>query len=102
MLSKREVLKILKKFKMKLKFHQMKMTDVARTTAFEVVEIESEIAEIERFVDAVSSFVVAVVSFAVLIDLRFDALIASIVVSIAVTKLFAFDVVKMNLMMIKS
>ena len=54
-----------------MKFHQIKMTDVARTT-------ESEIAEIERLVDAVFRFVVAVVSFAVLIDFRFDALIVSI------------------------
>ena len=95
---------------MKLKFHQMKITDIARTTAFEIAEIESEIAEIEfaeiaeieRFVNAVFSFVVVVASFAVLINFRFDALIVSIVVSIAVTKSFAFDAVKMNLMMIKS
>ena len=70
------ILKILKKSK--IKFHQMKMTDVARSTAFEIAEIElSEIAEI-RFVDAVFRFVVAVASFAVLINLRFDVLIASV------------------------
>ena len=50
----------------------MKMTDVARTTEF-------EIAKIERFVDAVFSFVVAVASIAYLIDFRFDA-VASVAV----------------------
>ena len=92
MFSKREALKILKKLKMK--FHQMKMTDVDQTTAFDIVEIE-------RFVDAVSLFVVAVALVIYLIDFRFDALIASIAVSIAVTKPFAFDAV-MNSMMIES
>ena len=80
---------------MKLKFHQMKMIDVARTT-------ESEIAEIERLVDVVFSFVVAIASIAYLIDFCFDVLIASITASVAVKKFFVFDVVKMNLMMIKS
>ena len=52
------------------------MIDVARSTAFEIAEIEfSEIVEI-RFVDAVFRFVVAVASFAVLIDFRFDAVIS--------------------------
>ena len=67
------ILKILKKLKMK--FHQMKMT-VARSTAFEVAEIE--LSEIAQYVDAVFRFVVVVVSIAYLIDLRFDALIALI------------------------
>ena len=39
------------------------LTDVARSAASEIAEIElAEIAEIERFVDAVFSFVVAVAS----------------------------------------
>ena len=70
------ILKILKKLKMK--FHQMKMIDVARSIAFEIAEVElSKIAEI-RFVDAVSRFVVVVALFVVLIDLRSDALIVSV------------------------
>ena len=99
------ILKILKKLKMK--FHQMKTTDVVRSIAFEIAEI----AEIERFVDAVFSFVVVVVSTVYLIDFRVDILIisvaevadadASTVALIAVTKFFVFDVV-MNLMMIKN
>ena len=60
-----------------MKFHRMKMIDVARMTKSEIAEIESEIVKIQ-FIDAVLCFVVAVVSFAILIDLRFDVLIASI------------------------
>ena len=79
----------------------MKMIDVAWMTEFKIVEIEFfEIAEI-WFVDAVFHFVVVIASFAILIDFRFDVLIVSIAVLIAVTKSFAFDVV-MNLMIIKS
>ena len=86
----------------------MKMTDVDRTTVFEIAEIESEIAEI-WVVDAVFRFVVAVASTAYLIDFQIDA-VASIVVliaeiadvSIAVKKFLVFDVVKMNLMIIKN
>ena len=89
------------------------MTDVVQTTEFEVAGIElseiAEIAKIERFVNAVFSFVVAIVSATYLIDFRFDV-IASIVVSIveianasiAVKRFLVFDVVKMNLMMIKN
>ena len=71
------ILKILRKFKMK--FHQIKMIDVARSTASKIAEVElSEIAEI-RFVDVVFRFVVAVASIVYLIDFCFDALIALVV-----------------------
>ena len=78
----------------------MKMIDVARTAESKIAEIErSEIAEIARFVDAVFSFVVAVASIAYLIDLRFDVLIVSIAISIAVKQInvsaFVLKTVKM-------
>ena len=81
-------LKVLKAPKMK--FHQMKVADVARTAGPEVAEIEraeiefSEIAEIQCFADAVFSFVVAVASVAYLIDFRVDALVASVAAASAV------------------
>ena len=65
------ILKILKESKMK--FHQIKIIDVARLTV-------SEIAEIERFVDTDSLFIVAVALIAYLIDFCVDVLIASIAV----------------------
>ena len=78
-----------------MKFYQMKMTDIVRTTASEIAEIElaetefSEIAEIQCLVEAVFRFVVAVVSFAYLINFRIDAVprfvvvVALVVTSIA-------------------
>ena len=104
------ILKILKKSKMK--FYQMKMTDVARTTESEVVEIELfEIAEIQCFVYPVFRFIVAVILVAHLIDFYFDALIASIAAVSAVDTsialmwlhVFIFDaVVPKSLMLIKN
>ena len=88
----------------------MKITDVARMTASEIAEIE--LSEIARYVNAVLRFVVAVASITYLINFCVDVLIAPIaeiadadaltVVSIAVTRFLAFDIVEMNLMIIKN
>ena len=72
------ILKVLREFKMK--FYQMKITDVVRSTAFEIAEVE--LSEIAEYVDAVFRFVVPVASIVYLINFHFDV-VASAVVSIA-------------------
>ena len=88
---------------MKLKFHQMKVTDVARTIESEIAGIKlAEIVEIERFVDAVFSFVDVVILIIYLIDFCVDVLIVSVVALIAMKKFLVFNVIKANLMIIKN
>ena len=87
MLQMLMILKILKEPKMK--FYQMKMTDVVQTTEFEIARVEF----FKTVIDAVSLFVVAVALIAYLIDFRFDAVVLIAVVLIAVTEFLVFDIV---------